>query len=181
MERKDVYTSTDQKLGFLKWAIARYDDLRKSTASRAGVVISVNSIMVAVVTFILKEQHTIASNIFPEILALLCITVSFVSIFYAIRSMVNLFATSKRITGGHRPRIFVYQQDTIEKYGKNIDNFIMDFSAISLEELNNALLCEYYTLMSTHHVRYRFLKVSIRIIAVNLILILPLFIYTIFK
>lgn len=150
----------EQQLNLVHWHILRGDSLRAALASRAGVLLSTNALIVAGVALSdgLRSPRAGFGVLAISVVTLLCVGVSVVDaslVLVTVRRWRDQFAD----TGAPAP--FLYSYTGIEVHG-SYDEFKTRLFATSHEQLLEHALTELWRSGTLHDYRYRKLRQAMK-------------------
>ena len=165
-KKKDNVFSYD--LEFLKWLIDRYDRWRSSIANRTAIVLSADSILLAGLTFFLKDtfSETIQwknNDLLMFILSgIIGILFLLASLTFAAIGIANVMLSSRNRYGANMPSRGIFHPSDATKGIRNWREFINQYNEIDKSDHNKAIWAELWTLVNMHNHRYKNLRRSIR-------------------
>jgi hypothetical protein len=174
-----TWMSAKEQLEFICWMTDRYDALRASTANRAAIVVSVDAVLMASITFLFDKilarnaQFTYTEKVVFFISVSVFFLSLILSLIYATSGIVILWGNTQQLYGsdkyGKKVRsLFFHSFHTVQKF-KSYSEFSSGFKTSSVESLLDNALGNLW-LMENLFNRYRgFLVWAIRLLLFSLI------------
>jgi len=153
-------TSVEQRLELVHWHILRGDSLRAALASRAGILLSTNALIVAGVALALGLRNPAAGYgvLAVSVVTLLCVGVSVVN---ASLVLVTVRRWQDQFPDTCAPPPFLYSYTGIEEHG-NFEEFKTSLLATSRERLLEHAVTELWRSGILHDYRYRKLRQAMK-------------------
>jgi hypothetical protein len=168
-----MYDNEDLEL--VRWLIDRFDNVRESIATRAAIVLSADAILLAGTMFLLgsvfsdKGQYQTTEQIVLALSITITMFVLSLSIFYATTGVLTVWKTSRELYGADMPpRLFFHARDTVETF-RGFEHFQEHFRSVKKEEMTLYALGELWTVTSTFHRRYQYLRKAIKFLLVSMV------------
>ncbi len=166
-----------ERLNLVKWHILRYDGLRASNGSRGAMVLTVDSLLVVGITFLLNSVFSQLINTnkilswLVIVFAIITLAILFASISYAISSVISIKPASQ-LFGKAPKHPFFTQRDTVDSFN-NFEQFETEFNKTNIQNMTHYGLGELWTVINQHYLRYQNLRSAIKTmrIAVGLFII----------
>ncbi|MBP1639496.1 MAG: hypothetical protein H6Q17_1079 [Bacteroidetes bacterium] len=159
-----------EKYTLVCWLINRFDTSRSSISNRAAIVLSADAILLTANVLAIQqiirfyELFSCSERIFMLIAILMVLVFLFISLITATVTIANVWKSSMQIFDkdiSQRERLFYHPSATFLSY-LHYDDFKNDFLAATEEQYLNYALTEYYTVIKTHHIRYKRLRLAIK-------------------
>ena len=168
--------SVDEKqLELIRWYINLFDSRRASLESRAGITVSISSLLFGGFLFLIERTLDDISYYHLFARALLLISVALVvvllagAIVSATFAIANIWKTSKRMFRTDMPeRLFFYPRATFERF-PNFSLYREGFQSMKSDDLKTYMLGELWVLSNEYHNRYQNLRRSIRLLSFAII------------
>jgi len=149
----------------LKWLIDKQESLRTNNISRAGVVATVSTVIIAAYAFLSERASTVLLFGFSQLRVLkdpqfilidlpiiIGLALTCVSLFLSLDAISHLSRRTKQILGEASPkRVLLHSRETIRAF-PDFGDFLRDLSSLTEEELRTRLSAE---LWGIHHAHAR--------------------------
>jgi hypothetical protein len=167
-----------ENLEIIMWFINMFDARRASLESRAGITVSISSLLFGGFLFLFEKvlsdilQYKLAERIMLLISSSLSIVILAGAIISATLAIANVHKTSKRMYGADMPaRLFFYPRATFERFP--IFNLYLEaFMTLKEEELKTFMVGELWVLSHEYHNRYQNLRRALQLLSVSIVPIL---------
>jgi hypothetical protein len=164
--------TTEELLERVHWHIARGDALRAGAATRAGAVLSTNTLVIAGVAlaFSLRNHRPSVVVIAVAIATLVCVVLS---VGNSVLALITLRTWDSQFGRKQGPQgVFLYCHAEIGKGSDSFENFKSRVTTASAEELLEWALAELWRCGRLHEYRYQKLRIATRWLLVALIMFL---------
>ena len=174
-------------LELVEWNIGRYDQIRSSVASRASLLVSANTLLLAGVALLLSIYNPNPdgeklSFILIAFFVLLVATLIFVltSIWYCVDAIAatRTRKTSRQTFKGVLPDRFLFNWGDTLRNNAAYEDFATKLRKSSPSEILEAALAELWTAIYQHSVKHRSLRWGIRYFRLSIILFFSLAVVT---
>jgi hypothetical protein len=161
-----------ERLRLLCWHLDRYDRLRASTASRAGVVLGAGTLLAAANAVIIAEAVGAPTDVLPNPLLLICMVLALVStsmvllvVIQASSVLVTFRDSRSYLVGGQEPPIALIFNgaDTVRRLN-SYDSFNKAIATQGSAEAIQAAEAELWINIHQHRSRYVSLRRAVRIV-----------------
>lgn len=169
----------EEKLTLVQWNIARYDQIRSSTGSRAALLVSANALLLTGTTVLLNAYNgkkwpdgwLDRSLVLAFVVALIStLTATLASIWHCIGaiSAYRTHKTSRRTFQSRLPSRVIYNWGDTLRIG-DYDEFSRLLHALTPEDALSAASAELWSAIYQHSKKHRYLRVGIRLFRVALV------------
>ncbi len=159
--------AVQKRLELLNFHIVRYDGLRSSTANRASILLSANTLILAALGLLFTNgiPDALKGNRFLGIAAIVATlgVASLVlrSVYLALNAIVS--TKSSRTLHGEIPDRLVYNHADIVRRVTSAQAFIDEVLTVTDERLLEGAAAELWTGIRQHYLRYQYLRRAVRL------------------
>ena len=179
MNEKKKFKSIEDVLDSLaseqvRWLFNRYDNWRASIASRCSIVLSADALLLAGESFLLDKLFSVGPkfSIEVKIFIVVCIFISLSLIIYSLINatigIANVFKSSRQSIAKDTPNRLLFHPSDAVISSKSYNDFLMKYSNLSVEDINNAIWSEIWTLVNLHNQRYQNLRKGIKFLVASI-------------
>lgn len=167
-----------EELELIMWHINLFDSRRNSLENRAGITVSVSSVLFGGFLFLLGRvldnvfQYPLTGHMILIVSSGLAMILLAGAIITATLAIANVHRTSKKLFGAKMPeRIFFYPRATFERY-PDCSSYKDGFNKLTTEQMKDNMLGELWVLTHEYHNRYQNLRRAIRLLTLSIVPIL---------
>jgi hypothetical protein len=169
----------EDKLTLVQWNIARYDQIRSSTGSRASLLVSANALLLTGATILFSNYNNIErptgcwqSFVTTAFIVALGATLVFtlLSVWFCVGaiSAYKTRKTSRRIFRDKMPSRFIFNWGDTLRLGAGYENFWTKMQGLTRSDALNAASAELWSAIYQHSKRHGHLRKGIRLFRISL-------------
>jgi hypothetical protein len=178
--RRGGRVPVEELIALTRWHIDRYDRLRASTATRASVLLSANSVLMAGSAFLVDYHLQTAPPDRHPVWTIFFAVVAAITIGLVLRSLwscVDAIAarkTTRMVHPGEIPSRFLFNWGDTLKAVDGSSSFVSKVSVLSYDEVLRHASAELWTDILQHSQRHRHLRAAISVFRYGIVAFLVL-------
>jgi hypothetical protein len=170
----------EDKLTLVQWNIARYDQIRSSTGSRASLLVSANALLLTGATILFSTYNDIEQpagwwQSFVTTAFIVALGVTFIFTLLSVWFCVGAISayktrkTSRRVFREKLPSRFIFNWGDTLRLGAGYENFWTKMQGLTRSDALNSASAELWSAIYQHSKRHGQLRKGIRLFRISLV------------